>query len=241
MAISRQAQNIGWRAAAKVAGTGHHVGHHVHMVVVGVPSAQRPRPQVFSAKPLWRTAHGVCLLLFLMFCLPGCGGCSKTPEEVEQEKKQAEEKAGKKKEKEKDPFEAQRPAVVPSGKDFLAGACKPGHWISQVWPEVKSNRGDFQGELLTEIADRSSQKLPLSKAYELTTERPAPLAKEQPKSLESFAWIPPEQNAYAVNFKLAAGGGGSAVMEQFMALQRMPSYRYCFVVLSSSGRPLRVS
>lgn len=172
----------------------------------------------------------------MMLCLPGCGGCRKTPEEeAEQEKKQAEEKAGKKKEKEKEPFEAQRPAVVPSGKDFLAGACKPGHWISQVWPEVKSNRGDFQGELLTEIVNRSSQKLPLNKAYELTTERPAPLAKEQPKSLESFAWIPPEQNAYAVNFKLTAGGGGSAVLEPSMALQRMPSYRYWFVVLTSAA------
>ena len=88
----------------------------------------------------------------MMLCLPGCGGCRKTPEDDGQEKQQAEEKAGKKKEKEKEPFEARQPAVMPSGKDF-AGACKPGHWISQVWPDVKANRGDFQGELQTEIVD----------------------------------------------------------------------------------------
>ena len=59
-----------------------------------------------------------------------------------------------KKEKEKEPFEARQPAVMPSGRD-LAGLCKPGHWISQVWPDVKANRGDFQGELQTEIVDRT--------------------------------------------------------------------------------------
>ena len=56
-------------------------------------------------------------LLAMMLCLPGCGGCRKTPEAEEQEKQQAEEKAKKKKEKEKEPFEAQKPAVMPSGKD----------------------------------------------------------------------------------------------------------------------------
>ena len=38
-----------------------------------------------------------------------------------------------------------------------------------------------------------------------------------------------------MNFKLAAGGGGPAVMRTSMALQRMPSYRYYFVVLSKAA------
>ena len=177
----------------------------------------------------------MCLLLFLL-CLPGCGGCRKTPEAEEQQKQQAEETA-KRKEKEKEPFEASQPAVMPSSKDF-AGFCKPGHWICQVWPDVKANRGDFQGELQTEVVDHSDHRVQLvAAAYEMTTQRPAALAKEQPKSLESCTWIPPGQEAVAVNFKLTAGGGGPAVIERSMLLQRMPSYRYYFIVLSrAAGR-----
>ena len=185
---------------------------------------------VFRERAEHRPAGGVCLLLLLMIlCQSGCGGCRKTPDE--QEKQQAEEKA-KKKEKEKEPFEYGRPAVMPSAKDF-AGFCKPGHWISQVWPDVKANRGDFQGELQTEITDFNSRKLPLvGVPYEMTSHRPAILAKGQPKSLETCTWIPPRQEARSVNFKLAAGGGGPAVIDTSMVLSRMPSYQYFFVVLS---------
>jgi hypothetical protein len=185
--------------------------------------------------------HGArCLLLFLMMlCQCGCGGCRKTPEAQEQEKqeqerRQAEERARK---KEKEPFEAQQPSAMPSGKSF-AGLCKPGHWISQVWPDVRANRGDFQGELRTEIADADNHKVPLlAVPYEMTMERPAALAKEQPKSLETCTWIPPLQAARFVNFKLSAGGGGPVAIEQSMRLWPMPSYRYYFIVLSQvAGR-----
>ena len=175
------------------------------------------------------------LALIAMLCLPGCGGCRKTPEDQEQEKQQAEEKAKKKKEKEKEPFEARQPVAMPAGGN-LAGSCKPGHWISQVLPDVKANRGDFQGELHTEIVGPDHRRVPLvGVRYEMTTERPAPLAKEQPKSLESFTWIPPRQDANWVDFKLAGGGGGPAVIERSMMLSRMPSYRYYFVVLSHTA------
>jgi len=173
--------------------------------------------------------HGAkCLLLFLLIpCLPGCGGCRKTPEA----KQQAEEKA-KKKEKEKEPFEAQRPAVMPSPNEF-SGLCKPGHWVSMAWPDVKANRGDFQGDLQTQIVDQNDHKVPLvAVPYEIAMQRPAALAKDQPKSLESSIWIPPQQEARSVNFKLAAGDGGPAAIERSMLLQRMPSYRYYFIVLS---------
>ena len=175
----------------------------------------------------------MCLILFL-FCLPGCGGCRKTPDAEEQEKQQAEEKS---KKKEKEPFEAGQPTVVPAGGSF-GGACKPGHWISQVWPDVKANRGDFQGELQTEIVTGSNRKVPLvAVSYEMSNERPVVLAKEQGKSLESFALIPLRQDARSVNFKLAGAGGGPAAIERFMVLDRMPSFRYFFVVLSgATGR-----
>ena len=101
---------------------------------------------------------------------------------------------------------------------------------------MKANRGDFQGELHTEIVDSKGSKVPLvAVPYEMTSQRPAVLAKEQPKSLESCTWIPPRQDAHAVDFKLAASGGGPAAIQRSMSLTRMPSYRYYFVVLSKAA------
>ena len=175
-----------------------------------------------------------CLLLFLIFlCLPGCGGCRKSPEAEEQEKQQAEEKA-RLKEREKEPFESRPPAAMPPG-GTLAGRCKPGHWMSQIWPEVKANRGDFQGELQTEVVTMGDRKVPLGAVpYQVTNQRPAALAKDQPKSLESFLWVPPQKSSLLVNFRLAAAGGPS-VLERSMGLSLMPSYRYFFVVLSQAA------
>jgi hypothetical protein len=177
----------------------------------------------------------VCLLLlFMLLCLSGCGGCRKTPDAEEAEKQQAEEKA-KKKEKEKAPFESKPVAVMPSGR--AAGLCKPGHWIGLVWPEVKANRGDFQGELHAEIVDPADQqKASLGVVpFVLTNERPVALAKEQPKSLESCIWIPPRQRPFRVNLRLVAGGGGPTVTERDMSPNQMPSYQYIFIVLSQKA------
>jgi hypothetical protein len=190
-----------------------------------------------QAERRWTGRGNLCrlLLCLMLLCVSGCGGCRKTPDAEEVEKQQAEEKA-KKKEKEKAPFEAKNPAaVMPSGKDF-AGQCKPGHWISQVWPEVKANRGDFQGELHTEITNLSDSKVPLvGVPYVLTNERPVALAKEQPKSLESCIWIPPRQDARSVNLRLVAGSGGPTVLPDSLTLHRMPSYQYFFIVLSQKA------
>jgi hypothetical protein len=171
------------------------------------------------------------LVLALLLCLPGCHGCSKSPEELEKEKQQAEEKARKKKEEEIKPFEAGPPGALPTGSD---GTCKPGHWIGHTWHNLKANLGDFQGEVQTDIFDRARQRVQLDGvSYELTDRRPAALAKQQQKSLESFAWIP--QNAFGMNFKLATAGGATAI-ERSMMFSPMPSYRYFFIVLSKGSR-----
>ncbi len=175
------------------------------------------------------------LVLALLVCLPGCRGCSKSPEELEKEKQQAEEKAKKKKkEEEVKPFEAGEPRALPTSSLFT-GTCKPGHWLSQFWPDLKANLGDFQGEVQTEIVDRSLGRVRLEgMSYELTDHRPAALAKKQQKSLESFAWIPPE--ARNVNFRLTTAGGGATAIERSMMLRLMPSYQYFFIVLAPGSR-----
>ena len=53
------------------------------------------------------------------------------------------------------------------------GKCKPGHWISYSWPDVIANKGDFQGELRTEVVNDSGHKVPLlAVRYEMTSQRP---------------------------------------------------------------------
>lgn len=188
------------------------------------------------------------LVLTLLVCLPGCGGCNKTADELEKEKQQAEEKAKKKKEEEK-PFEAGLPRALPTNS-ASRGLCKPGHWISQTWPEVKSNLGDFQGEVQTEVVDSVNRRTPLvAVPYEISNERPAALAKQQPKALESCLLIPTHEvkhndnadpdtshNPASVNFRLTTAGGGATAIEQSMILTSMPSYRYFFVLLSRGSR-----
>lgn len=182
------------------------------------------------------------LVVVLLIVLPGCGGCGKTPDAEEMAKaaqaKQDAEKAKKLKEKkEGEPFEAKQPTAQPTSSVW-AGAVKPGHQFSYVLPDVKANRGDFQGELVTDVVDRQNRPVPIvATPYEMTTLRTAVLAKEQPKSLEAVGWIPANTEAGFANCTLAAGRGGSAVIQRSMALHRMPSYQYFFIVLAkATGR-----
>jgi hypothetical protein len=187
------------------------------------------------------------LILAMLVSMSGCGGCHKTPEQIEKEKLLAEEKEKEKKEEEEKikPFEAGSPCALPTSSVY-SGTCKRGHWISQSWPNVKANQSDFQGELQTEVFDIGNHRVPLTAVpYEMTSQRPAALAKKQQKSLESFAWIPPRHDglsgetdpiAKTVNFRLVTTGGGATAIEQPLILKAMPSYEYFFVVLSKGTR-----
>jgi hypothetical protein len=67
------------------------------------------------------------------------------------------------------------------------------------------------------------------------------LAKKQQKTLESFAWIPPQHESngvigQGVNFRLTSAGGGATAIEQQLPIRGMPSYEYFFVVLSKGSR-----
>ena len=177
----------------------------------------------------------VWLLLTLLVCLPGCRGCNRTPEQIEKDKQLLAEEEEKKKEQEKiKPFEAGEPESLPTRSLAAHGMCKPGHWIGQTWYDLKSNLGDFQGEIQTESVDSKIARVQLPEVpYRLSDERPASLAKEQAKTLESITYVPPK--AESVNFKLATAGG-AAIIERPLTLKAMPSFRYFFVVLSKGSR-----
>ncbi len=175
------------------------------------------------------------LLLTLLVCLPGCRGCNRTPEQIEKDKQLLAEEEEKKKEQEKiKPFEAGEPESLPTRSLAAHGMCKPGHWIGQTWYDLKSNLGDFQGEIQTEAVDSKIARVQLPGVpYRLSDERPASLAKEQAKTLESITYVPPK--AESVNFKLATASGAT-IIERPLSLKAMPSFRYFFVVLSKGSR-----
>ena len=191
-------------------------------------------------------------MLTLLVCLPGCRGCSKTPEQVEKDKqKLVEDEEKKKKEEEIPPFEADRAQALPPVGLFAdkEATCKPGHWIAQTWQNLKSNKGDFQGELRTDVVDRGEDGAPsrvplFGVPYKLTDVRPAALAKGQQKSLDSYLWAPPcriasraadDKPTRSADLKLATAGGIAQIGRQ-LPLKPMPSYRYFFVVLSKGSR-----
>ena len=65
----------------------------------------------------------------------------------------AEEEEKKKSRRRSSPFEAGEPESLPTRSLAAHGMCKPGHWIGQTWYDLKSNLGDFQGEIQTEAVD----------------------------------------------------------------------------------------
>ena len=101
---------------------------------------------------------------------------------------------------------------------------------------MKANRGDFQGELQTEVVDRTDRKVPLvAVPYEMTNGGPSPWPRNSRSRWNRSPGFRRSRMPISVNFKLAAGGGGPTATDRSMLLRRMPSYRYYFVVLSQAA------
>jgi hypothetical protein len=177
-------------------------------------------------------------MLLCLLALPGCGGCGTTEksaaEKSAEEKRKALEELAKEKaerEKKRDPLEAGISALEPGGR---IGSCKPGHWATGFLAKAQANREDFQGELdLQVVTGRDQHLAPLyQSAYEMTSARKVALAKDHPKTLESFFWAPTAMKDCKLETRLA-GTSGAELRPPGISLQAMPSYQYFFVVLSA--------
>jgi hypothetical protein len=182
--------------------------------------------------------HLVLLVLCLaaLVALPGCGGCRKTPQQLqaEREKKEAERRARElEKEKEKKPdLEFGRLVALPC--DAATESCfyKPGHWTTTTLP-AKANNFNLLGDLETTVVDGRGRRMELVGAhYTSAGSREVALPKGQAKLLQSVLYVPATGAKAFVSTQINARQGARGVYEKtHLNLVPMPSHQYHFVVL----------
>jgi hypothetical protein len=175
---------------------------------------------------------GSCVLL-AMLMLSGCGGCRSDPtaERDEELKKKLEEQEEPKEEIEIAPLK-----TVPADTEFAFPFVKPGHWLT-VRHEITANFYDFQGELRTGSTDMEGTPYHVAGTpYQLRLSRPAPLAKTQPKLIETTYFVPRlatyRGKAVWLNRELRSSRGGRLIKQDPYKVATMPAYQYFFVVLA---------
>ncbi|MFH1265835.1 MAG: hypothetical protein ABIK89_08905, partial [Planctomycetota bacterium] len=183
-------------------------------------------------------------LVLLIVCLatltvsPGCGGCRKTPQQLqaEREKKDAERRAREleKKRKEKPDLEIGKLVSLPYGPNAQFCFFKPGHWTATSLP-AKANNFNLLGDLEMSVVDRRGRLIGVpGTGYASTGSREVALPKGQPKALESFLYVPATGRDAFVSGRISARKGGRGTYGNSHLLKRMPSYQYHFVALARS-------
>jgi hypothetical protein len=186
----------------------------------------------------------LCLVLLGTTCLTGCGGCSQQTPAQQAAKKQkdaeAELEARRKKleeEKKKEPFLIQpltpllSEELVSTDEGASLRLTKPGHWTTTV-QAVKANLDNFEGRITSTVVDGRSRPVPLPHTpYQMTSSRPAVLAKGRTKRLENEVLIPGEAKRVQVTSQLTHRNGSEAnpTLDMFTL---MPSHQYFILVLA---------
>jgi hypothetical protein len=176
-----------------------------------------------------------------LVALPGCGGCRKTPAQIQAEKdaakakaeKEKKEKEDKEKKKPKKDFEFAQVQALPGDATF---AVKPGHWVA-ISQQMKTNNFNFTGDLMSAAVDNQLRPLNLERMpYRLQMVRPASLPKGQAKHLEMTVFIPRREGQQTsratVLSRLSAHGGGRMVHQEPNPTTTMEDYQYYFVALA---------
>lgn len=219
-----------------------------------------------TARWFGRALRQLALLFVGMALVLAISGCQtnapKTPEEA---RKELEEKL-KKQEKPKEPFARVQivtepnekvavllpPAPPPSPTDKLTPpkepkdevgvitrVIKPGHWTG-VLLTTMANNFDFTGDLVSTARDARQAEIDLpNSAFRLSTSRAAPLAKGQPKTLETLYFAPaaPDRTSSWMANQFINPRRGSEEYRGTELFQHMPAYQYYLVVLA--GEPAR--
>src|SRR5262245_47111944 len=186
------------------------------------------------------------LMGLVLFALPGCKGCrdTKSLTKSEIDEKLAAEK--KKKEEEKEPFEWGRVYSLPNDMERVDTRYKPGHW-TDFTAELWANQADFSGELVTDPFKMTPPWLPKSGErvveevvpYRLGTSRPALLPKQQKKHLGMVLFVPPGDSGRNIHYRLTPRGSSRSVKEQLITANRLHSWCFNFLVLSSNPNDYR--
>lgn len=178
------------------------------------------------------------LCLAALVALPGCGGCRKTPQQLqaEREKMEAERRAKERerKKKKKPDLEMGRLISLPHGPNPDFCTYKPGHWNAAAMP-AKANNADLLGDLKVGVVDARGRPVGLlGMGYSSTGSRQVTLPKGQAKLLQSVLYVPRSgRNVFASGrIDARARKGGRVAGQKAHPLKRMPSYQYHFVVLA---------
>ena len=191
-----------------------------------------------------------CWLLLILILVPiasltGCGGCSQqTPAQQAAERKARElkeiEEAKKRLEEERKskPFTVGNltPLLSENLIEAEAGVslrlAKPGHWATTVQP-MKANLGDFEGRVTVAAVDARGNPLPIPHtSYEMTSSRPAVLAKGISKRVENELLVPSSVEKLNVSSELINAAGSIADAPATEAWTLMPSHQYFLMVLA---------
>jgi hypothetical protein len=191
-----------------------------------------------------------CLALLLMgcVCLTGCGGCGQTAAqkaaaakkkpvdaeaELEARRKKLEEEKKKKEE-----FAVKR--LTPLLSEGLIGTeegaslqlAKAGHWTTTV-QSMRANLDNFEGRISCAVLDTKGRPIALPHTpYQMTSSRPAVLAKGQTKRVENELLIPSDVNRLQVKSQLVDRNTGRHAHESDELWTLMPSHQYYMMVLA---------
>jgi hypothetical protein len=184
------------------------------------------------------------LVLMALSCLTGCGGCSQAEAEKAAERKARDQEAiaaAKKKaeeDKKKEPFDVGRLTpllsenLIETDGGVSLRLAKPGHWATTVQP-MKANLGDFEGRITIAAVNPAGKPMSIPHtAYEMTSSRPAVLAKGRTKRVENELLIPSDAERLNVLSELSNSAGSLAKEPMTEAWTLMPSHQYFFMVLA---------
>ena len=173
------------------------------------------------------------LCLATLTVLPGCGGCRKTPQQLQAEREKREaERLARERQKKKPDVELGKLVSLPceSNADFCE--YKPGHWTATTLP-AKANNFDVLGDLEMTVVDRRDRPIGLlGMPYTSTGSREVAMPKGQAKLLQSVLYVPPTGLDAFASGRINARKGGGGAYQKLHLLKRMPSYQYHFVVLA---------
>jgi hypothetical protein len=179
--------------------------------------------------------------------MTGCGGCSQTPAEraaaqkkkeddaeklLEQRRKQLEEQ------KKKAPFVIDRltpllsERLVSTEEGGSLRLAKPGHWATTV-QTMKANLDNFEGRITSSVLDTRGRPVAIPHTpYQMTSSRPAVLAKGRPKRVVNELLVPSDAKRLQVHSELIGRTSALEAPPTDELWTLMPSHQYFMLVLA---------
>jgi hypothetical protein len=208
------------------------------------------RREVFSLTPIAcavcarRPVAWLALVLMALTCLTGCGGCDRAKAKAKADAKaragKTAEELEKERQKKKPKPDFEIATATPRLSESLVSAddgspmrlAKPGHWTSTV-QRMKANKANFEGRTTLSAVDQRGRAVVLKNTpFQLTSSRPAVLAKGRVKRVENEVLVPADVNRVRVLAELTSSSGGIVGSRAAERWRLMPSHQYFLVVLA---------